>query len=182
MPSASKSTSGVAWLTRRELAARFTVHPMTVTKWEQEGLPVARRGRRGKPSLYDEAACRAWHDARETAAADEGPVDLVRERARKERAQAMLAEQAYASRAKILLPADEVERLWTAELMAARAKLLSLPHAYADRLARAATRRGVAGAEDLIRQMVEEVLAELAEGPATDQPLKRRRRKTRTAA
>jgi hypothetical protein len=40
----------VELVTRRELAARLGVHMQTVTKWEREGLPIAERGRRGRPS------------------------------------------------------------------------------------------------------------------------------------
>lgn len=173
-------SDGDKFITRRDLAARLGVHMQTVTKWEHDGLPTARRGRRGKPSLYNEAACRAWLEAREQAA-ESDPIDVARERARKERAQARLAEQTYAARAKTLLPADEVDRLWTTELMAARAKFLALPQAYADRLARAVTLRGVAGAEAAIRDMVEEVLRELAAGPDA-KPHRRRRKAAETAA
>lgn len=169
-------------LKRRVLAERLGVHPMTVTKWEQDGLPIAHRGRRGKPSLYDEAACRAWLEARETAS-DGAPVDLARERARKERAQALLTEQTYATRAETLLPAEDVDRLWSTELTAVRAKLLALPQGYADRLARAVTLRGVAGAEAAIKDMVDEALTEFAAGPTARPPRKRRRvRARRTAA
>ena len=41
-----------ALVTRRELADLLTLQPMTVTKWEQLGMPIAKRGRKGRPSLY----------------------------------------------------------------------------------------------------------------------------------
>lgn len=165
-PSGSqKSPESEGHLTRRELATALGVHMMTVTKWERDGLPIAERGRRGKASLYDEAACRAWLEAREVAA-DGAPVDLARERARKERAQALLAEQQYAARGRALLPAEEVEKVWGAHVAAVRAKLLALPLTLADRIHRAGTLHGVAGVEAALEQAVRDVLTELAVSPA----------------
>jgi phage terminase Nu1 subunit (DNA packaging protein) len=152
-------------LTKRELAEALDCDVRTIAKWQDEGLPVAVRGRGGRGSQYDEAACRAWKQVRDETAAGDEPVDLVRERARLARAQAVLAEQKYAVNARQLLPADEVERAWSAEQAAVRAKLLALPQAFADRLHRAAVKKGVAGADAAIREMVDEVLSELAVMP-----------------
>src|SRR5690242_8772915 len=74
-------------LTRRELAAVHDVHQQTITKWEQAGMPVLERGRKGKPSRYREADVRTWLEQREAAAKADGHVDAVKDRARKERAQ-----------------------------------------------------------------------------------------------
>jgi len=128
-------------------------------------MPVAERGRGGRPSRYDVAKCRAWRTAHQDHGVADAPGGLFKERARRELAQALLVEQTYAVRAKTLLPAEEVERVWSAEQTAVRAMLLALPQAYADRLCRAATQDGVAGAEHAIRQMVDEVLTELAVRP-----------------
>ena len=74
-------------VTRRELAERFTVHPMTVVKWEQDGMPIAKRGARGRASLYDVQAVASWKDARDAAAAVPKGIDVagsvIAERARK---------------------------------------------------------------------------------------------------
>lgn len=77
---------GVPRVTRRELAERHGVHQMTVTKWEQDGMPVAKRGARGRPSMYDPRAVQAWKDARDEAAIPKGPNhagSVIAERARK---------------------------------------------------------------------------------------------------
>ena len=159
-----KGHSASGLVTRQELAALLDVNPRTVAKFLDEGMPVAKRGRGGRSSLYSPEACLAWLEARNAVASD-APVDLARERARKERAQALLAEQTYAVRAGKLLPAEQVEQVWSAEQAAVRAKLLALPQAYADRLARAVITGGVSAAEQAIRQMVDEVLTELATQP-----------------
>lgn len=150
-------------VTRRELAGLLSVHMQTVTKWEQEGLPIAERGRKGKPSRYREVDVRAWLQLREEAAKQPGAVNLIAERARKERAQAILAEQAYQIRMRDLLPREEVEKAWSAEVSAVRTKLLAWPATLADRLHRAATTDGVAGVEQALNDAVRDVLRELAD-------------------
>ena len=159
---------GRALLTRRELALAMDVHPQTVTKWERDGLPIAERGRKGKPSRYHEAACRAWRTAREDAARSSGLVDVAQERARKERAQAILAEQAYQARARELLPRHEVEKVWAAEVAAVRRKLLSWPMTLSDQLFRASALDGVAGLERVLTEAVHAVLLELSAAPVEE--------------
>jgi transcriptional regulator with XRE-family HTH domain len=150
-------------LTRRGLSEALGVHMMTITKWERAGMPIAERGAKGRPSYYDEAAVRAWVQLRdESARKPNGPVDLVADRARKERAQAALAEQAYLIRHRDLLPREEVERTWAGEVSATRAKLLSWSLTLADKLHRAATTEGVPGVEQLLAEEVRDVLRELA--------------------
>lgn len=163
-------------LTRRALALQLTVHMMTVTKWEQEGLPVASRGRKGKPSLYDEAVVRAWLAARDERAASGEQLDLTQERARKEHWQALLTEQTHQVRARKLLDVDEVAKIWTAEVSAIRATLLAVPVTYADRVFRAATLEGVASVERLLKEIVYQALRGLA-APTRATPQRPRRRK-----
>lgn len=165
-------------LTRRELAALLDVHMQTVTKWERAGLPIAKRGRRGKPSRYDETEVRAWLQQRDEAAHKAAALDPFQERARKDRAQAILAEQMHAIRARALLPREEVERTWGAEVSAARAKLLAWPLMIADRVYRVATLEGIVGVERVLREAVNEVLRELS-APRTKQAPTRTRRPAR---
>lgn len=139
---------------------------MTVTKWERAGLPIARRGRRGKPSRYREVAVRAWLQQREEAAQSvETGVDLAHARARKELAQAIEAEQRVALRAKVLIPIEEVDRIWSGQIAAVRARLLAWPAALADRLHRVAATEGAPGIERLLQEAVYDTLRELAETP-----------------
>jgi phage terminase Nu1 subunit (DNA packaging protein) len=146
------------------------VHMMTVTKWERDGMPVAEGGRRGVPSLYDLDLVRAWRQARDAAADDaadgEATTRLSWEaaRARKDEAQAKLAEQMYLVRAGKLLPQEDVERVWARIVSAVRTRLLQMPVTYADRLHRTAQLDGVKSVERLLEEAVHEVLRELAEG------------------
>ena len=163
-------------LTRRQLAAALDKHEITIIKWQREGLPIAKRGGRGRASLYSEAHVRAWLKQREeAAAAPTGPLDLVQERARKEHWQGLLAEQMFLVRARKLLPAEEVERVWMVETNAIRTKLMAWPATLADRLFRASTLDGLAGVERELNAAVRDVLRDLAVGP------ERRRRKKAAA-
>lgn len=157
-------------VTRRELATLLGRHMMTVKKWERDGMPIAARGRKGKPSFYRESDVRRWLEARDKAAATSGVVDVAQERARKERAQAVLAEQTFQIRDRELLPRAEVEKIWTAEQAAVRTKFLAVPQAYADRIYRAATTDGVIGVEEALKDAVDDVLRELADEERPPQP------------
>lgn len=158
-------------LTRRELAEAMSVVMMTVTKWEARGMPVLERGRPGKPSYYDLEACEQWKVAVEEQAQASGTIDVAKERALRERAQAALANQTFQMRSGELLPRVEVERAWEAEITAVRTTLLQIPAAFADRVYQAAVAEGVAGVERRLVDALNDVLRELAgERVAEDPP------------
>jgi len=149
-----------ALLTRRELAAAFGVHMLTVTKWERDGMPIAKRGARGRPSLYDEAACRTWKILRDEAATKTSSLEQAR--IQKELSQAELNRQTAEIRAGNLLQRDDVERVWSQHVAAVRRKLLHLPVTLADRVHRIATLEGPSAVEAKLLEAVEDVLNELA--------------------
>jgi phage terminase Nu1 subunit (DNA packaging protein) len=165
-------------LTRPELAAHLHCNPRTVAKWIEEGLPVATRGRGGRASRYDEADVRIWLDARNAAEASPGG-GFAAARMRKEIAQAVESEQRVAVRAGKLLLAEDVDRTWSAEVSAVRARLLAIPTAWSDRLHRAGALEGAAGIEALLVEAIHQVLRELA-GGATPAAQRKRRRPART--
>ena len=135
----------------------------TVTKWEADGLPVLERGRKGKPSFYDLEAVRDWVGKRDDAAKKNGTVDVAQERARRERAQAVLAEQTFQMRSRELLPRVEVERVWESEVIAVRTKLLQIPPTFAERVYQAAVSEGIGGVERILMESVHDVLRELTD-------------------
>lgn len=160
-------------LTRRDLALLFNVNMMTVTKWEQAGMPVAHRGGKGRPSLYQPGEVRAWLQQRDAAAAPagaSGAVDLVKERARKERAQALEAEQRVAIKAREYLPVADVERAWAFEVQAVRTAILATYTTRADQLHRIAVTEGVAGVEAFLKELAHDLLRELA-SPGREVPV-----------
>lgn len=164
-------------LTRVELAAELSkdgrrVTPLNVTKWLEDGLPVAIRGKGGRPSRYRLADVRAWLDARDQAPAASAS-DFQAARIRKELAQAAEAEQRVAQRAGRLLAVEDVEKTWTSMVAAARARLLALPTSLADRLCRLAVTDGVAAVEAELERAVYEALRELAGGEVEKKPTRK---------
>lgn len=157
-------------LTRRELAVKLGRHPQTVVKWEVAGMPIAWRGRRGKPSRYREADVQAWLAAREAQAQSGqgavGALDVAQERAGKERWQARLAEQAFLMKQEQLLPREDVRRVWQAEQAAVRSSLLNSYTTQADRVYRAASRDGVDGVMRELKAIAEAALRQLADPDA----------------
>lgn len=168
-------------VTRRELAQLLNRHMTCITKWEQAGMPVFEPGRKGKASLYSVADARKWLTEREKSARENGTLNVAQERARKERAQAILAEQTVAIRARDLVPADQVEKAWAAEFSAVRAKLLSWPTTISDTVYREAKLNDLEGVERVIKAAVEELLLELSKPKRVTKPrqLKKRAKKTK---
>lgn len=150
-------------LSRRELAAAFNVHMMTVTKWERNGLPIAQRGGPGRPSYYDKAVVGEWLRVRDAAAQARESVSLEDARIRKELSQAALNEQRLAVQQRRLLPVEEVEKAWTREVTAIRTVILASYTTHADRIFRAGTLEGIVGVERELKALAHEVLRELAD-------------------
>lgn len=157
-------------VTRRELANLLNVTMSGVTKWEQAGMPVAERGRKGKASLYSEAEAKNWLAERDKAARENGTFDLARERARKERAQAILAEQTVAIRAGDLVPVDQISKTLTAGFGAFRAKVLAWQATMSDALYRESKINGLQGVQRAIKDAAEELLLDLSKAIGVPKP------------
>ncbi len=157
----SGSGPGNALVTRDELAQAMGVNAYTITKWQLDGLPIVSRGRAGVPSRYDQAACLAWKAARDVSAATAGGLSVATENAKLKRAQTEGQELRNRRLRGELLEAGDVERTWAGFVAAARAKLLALPHALAERACQEAA-QGRAAVEALLREDMHAVLRELA--------------------
>lgn len=184
------ATDSLTLLTRLEVAYRLGVNPQTVTKWIEEGLPVAERGKGRRPSRYDESSVRRWVAAREKAVEGQRPSgrppsgdgdapNLIASRARKELAQAIEAEQRVALRAGKLIPIEDVDKLWSGQVAAVRARLLSWPTALSDRIHRVAVIEGPAGVERVLLEATHDLLRELAGGAIPAAPTRRTRRRAK---
>lgn len=162
-PAAVQTSAPRGLLTRQQLATRWGVVALRISKWQDDGLPVARRGGRGRPSFYDPVACDAWKTAREAQQrANGGALSLAEERARQSRAQTRLTELAIRKREGELLEVGDVAMAWAAIVAAVKAKVLAIPSAVAERLVTVAQTGGAAAAEALLRDQVLEALRELA--------------------
>lgn len=125
-------------------------------------MPVAQRGGKGRPSHYRELEVRAWLQLRDEQAKQPGAISVAQSRARREQAQAALAEQAYKIRMRELLPREEVEQAWADEVSAVRTKMLLWPTTLAHQIQRIAVSDGVAGVEQFLQEKVRDVLRELS--------------------
>ena len=161
-------------LSRKEVANALGCHPQQVSRLVADGMPVAKRGGRGRSHGYRLEDVQSWIERREAAARNgAGDLDAVRERALKERAQRHLAEQTLKTRAGELVAKDEVIAAWSAHASAVRTKLSAIP--------------GLLDIDDAARArlavLIRETLEELADGDdnprATENPPSRARSKRR---
>ena len=112
---------------QERIADVFGVAPKTIVEWQEQGMPIAVRGRPGVPSEYDSEACIAWMVDREVKKVqNEKPQDRLA------RLQADKIEMELAERRGVLIPADLLEPRLQAAFTAARERLLEA----APRLAR----------------------------------------------
>jgi phage terminase Nu1 subunit (DNA packaging protein) len=160
--------SSQTFITKADVAAALNVDVRTVTKWQADPadpLPIAVRGKRGKPHRYDIAAVFAWGFRRRLAElqiSDDGEVyDFEAERARLTHEQADKVGLEVAQLRGELLPTRAVLQTWQLAVTNMRAKILALPTKAA---------HAVQAAEDLgeIRDVLTTVCYEALEELATD--------------
>lgn len=147
--------------TRRELAEAFGVHMMTVTKWERDGLPIAERGRKGKPSRYRLSECMQWYIGREVSAATGGDEKLspATEKALLDRKRREELELKIMVRRGELVEAEEAAREFADCAAAVKARLRRIPDAVADRVLKVKSPHAV---KALLLTEIDEALEELA--------------------
>ena len=150
-------------VTRRELAHELGVHPRTISKWQEEGLPVVERRRGPRGYVYDAEISRAWAKARREAH-EAGHADLTQARAHREHWMGLLAEQRFKLRERQLLQADQVATAWTCERRAIRQTLLKRYNERAAKAVQAAAERdGLGGVERELKTVAYAALRELAD-------------------
>jgi hypothetical protein len=147
-------------LTRLELAAVLDCHVRSISRLQADGLPVARRGRGGRKTLFDERVAVAWMLSRE--ATHVGVEALRRCTAEKLHAEAILLDQTFKIRARDLLPRDEVEKVWSLEISAVRALLEAWVSPLAAHLCHAAA-EGIPEIEHALDDEVRGMLTRLAD-------------------
>lgn len=147
--------------TRRGLAEAFGVHMMTVTGWEQDGMPVALRGGRGRPSMYRLKDCLEWKTEREVQARGgaEGELSPQVEKALLDRKRREELELKIRERRGELVEIAEVEREFEDCAASVKARLRRIPDAVADRVL---TAGGPHAVKALLLAEIDEALAELA--------------------
>ena len=131
------------------------VSHVTLTDWQEHGLPIETRAeRKGQSHTYDTGKVIAWMIQREL---DKAGIESVRDRLA--RLQADEVEMRIAEKRGQLIPMDQIEPAWTALVTSARSFLRAEP----DRLAHLLdTMEGVDAKRDLLADTYDEFLTKLS--------------------
>jgi phage terminase Nu1 subunit (DNA packaging protein) len=138
---------------QEQIAEVFGVAPKTIVEWQEQGMPIAVRGRPGVPSEYDTDACIAWYADREVK-----KVQAERPQDRLARVQADKIELELMEKRGLLLPADMIEPKLRAAMIAAREMWRNEP----SRLAREVPGKPIKEIEDLLAASYEAFLTKLS--------------------
>lgn len=138
---------------QEQIAEVFGVAPKTIVEWQEQGMPIAVRGRPGVPSEYDSDACIAWYVDREVK-----KVQAEKPQDRLARLQADKIELELAEKRGLLLPADQIEPKIRAAMIAAREMWRNEPA----RLAREVPGKPIKEIEDLLAGSFEAFLMKVA--------------------
>lgn len=148
-------------LTRVQIAKAEGVTPSAVTRWQADGCPVAHRAPRGRPSLFDPDAVRAWRQAVDVAKRAEG-LSLEAERAALAKVQRERITLDIKRRRGQLFDASVALQAWSGMATAFRAQALALPRALAEVLTHLAP-QGPAAIEAKLMEAVRDCLKTLSE-------------------
>lgn len=150
-------------VTRTEFAKLIDSTPDRVSKLIAEGLPTVETGNgRGHKTILDLDKALPWLFKRRAGSLDAAKTKLAL-------VQAQLADQMLQLRAKQVISADEVEKVWAAEVAAVRAIILASYTTHADRVHRAGVLEGLTGIERAMKEVAYGTLRELA-NPDRDIP------------
>lgn len=135
------------------IAEMFGVSRETIDNWQQDGMPVEKRGGPGVPSEYDSVECINWLLSREVKKVQgEKPQDRLA------RVQADKIELELMEKRGLLLPADQIEPKLRAAMVAAREMWRNEPA----RLARKVPGKPIKEIEDLLASSYEAFLVKLS--------------------
>lgn len=110
-------------LTKQELCEALDLSISSIGNYQQMGMPVADRGKQGKPSLYNLEDCRAWINENIKA----GSEDMSAAKLRKLQAEASLAELELQRERGELVEIEEVAKQVADAFSRVRSKLLTIP-------------------------------------------------------
>lgn len=153
---------------REEIALMFRCHRSTVDAWVATGMPeISQRGKgnQRKQREFDLAAIIAWHLDRASGGQQEHAGKLEAAKARKMEAQADREELLVKRMTGELVPAAEVEEIWSRYVRGVRSKLLAMSDSIAGRLAKSKKAKEAAG---ILRAELEDRLNDLARFRAAD--------------
>lgn len=154
--SEAEPTAASQLVTRHGLASLFKVTAGTITRWERDGMPVAKRAPRGQHSLFDVEAVRAWRQSVEASTDGNASTSLTTSRAQLADAQRIKVELDIAARRGELVSREQVIREGQAHVKGWTAMLRSLP--------RRAAQLGILEAAQVpaLEALVRDVLTEIS--------------------
>jgi phage terminase Nu1 subunit (DNA packaging protein) len=152
---------------RDGIAQLLKVTAGTIIRFARDGMPVAEGGGQGRQAKYLPSACVAWRLAQvESKYAGMEGLNPQVERAKRDRAQARLADQLHARRSGEVIAVEEVRQTWVSLVLAVRSKMLRWPSSLADQLARTSTPAEVQRILDVeVRAALEELSRGAPPGP-----------------
>jgi phage terminase Nu1 subunit (DNA packaging protein) len=128
----------------------------TLLKWQKEGMPVEKQGKRGESSSYDTEKVIDWLIKR----ANDTDSELERARIRSINAQADKTEIEVETMRGNLIPLEAMHGMWSDVLAAFRARILSIPSRLTPQLASIRDPKKI---ERLLKETHNEALQELAD-------------------
>ncbi len=164
------------FVTRQALAVEFGVTAGTITRWERDGCPVAKKTARGRPSMFAVWAVREWRDAVDTLESGPGKLSLEYERAKVAHAQAEKIERENLVRAGELVEREAVVLEGQSYTKAWATKVRAFPRRLVQAGLIAATHE--AAVADVCRDLLTDIAAWRVL-PDVTAPSKRRARKAR---
>jgi hypothetical protein len=157
-------------MSRDHLAHLFSVSPGTITDWvRKEGMPVAKPGAGRVQAQYRPSACVTWrfNELQRRYGGGEG-ISPAAARARKDTADAEIAERKLEIMRRDYVLKSEVERLLGPRVAATKTRIEALPRSVAPECARAGERGGARAIEQVLHTAVRALLTDLA---TMEQPL-----------
>ena len=174
----SKTLEPEELMDRDHIAQLLRLAKSSVTRLAIDGvLPVASGGGHGRQALFRPSAVVAARLAQIEAryVGRGGGLDPAAERAKKDRAQAALAEQLHKKRSGEVLAVADVLHVWSNIVVAVKSRLLRLPSALTAAVAAASTPVEI---EQLLSAEIRDALTELSNWtpPAAPTPKRKARR------
>lgn len=153
----TKKTGSPETLSRAGVKALLGISDSEMSNLLQQGLPAIDRGRPGVSGTYDPIAVQEWYESHKGKKVK--TADMQESRARKEAAQARMAELELEELEGKVVRIEEVAAQVETEYIRVRSKLLSLPTKASGLVLGMSTQADI---QDVLDTLVREVLDELA--------------------
>jgi phage terminase Nu1 subunit (DNA packaging protein) len=148
-------------VSKKELSVLLGKSERTLSEWQKQGLPVVKATAKGLANEYDTAQVINWLLSRYDPGSNQGSEsgNFEEERTRLTKAQADKIELEVKVMQGKLLPAEEIESVWSDQVIRMRSKLLAMPVKLSVLLI---GKDKQADIEQILRKEIHEALTELS--------------------